>query len=160
MKALYPGSFDPVTNGHLDIIERAMHLFSEVIVTVSRNVEKQCLFTTEERIQLLEQATKDWTNVWVTACSGLTADFARSQGAGVMIRGLRAVSDFEIELRTALMNKQLNPLLDTVFLMPRAEYLFLNSSIIREIASFGGKVDGFVPIYVVESLKRKYNRTE
>lgn len=157
MKAIYPGSFDPVTNGHLDIIERAINIFEEIIVTVSHNVAKSCLFSTDERVNMIIEVTKQWPSVRVVSSSDLTADFAKSQGAGIIIRGLRAVSDFDIEFKTALMNKHLNPDLDTVFLMTRAKYLYLNSSIIREIASFGGKVEDFVPTHVVKCLKRKYN---
>lgn len=157
IKAVYPGSFDPVTNGHLDIMERACELFDEVLVAVTHNIAKKCVFTADERIEMIQQSTAHLPKIKLTTCSGLIADFARKQNAGVIIRGLRAVSDFEIELKMALMNKHLNQELETVFLMTREKYLFLNSSLIREIASFKGNVQEFVPAYVVECLQKKYN---
>lgn len=158
VRAIYPGSFDPVTNGHLDIMERACQLFDEVIVAVSHNVAKKCVFSVDERIELLAQSTAHLPNLSLLSCSQLIADFAREHQAQVIIRGLRAVSDFEIELKMALMNKHLNQELETVFLMTREKYLFLNSSLIREIASFGGNIAEFVPACVVESLQKKYNK--
>ena len=157
VRALYPGSFDPVTNGHIDIMERACQLFDELIVAVSNNVSKKCVFSVDERVEMIQQSTKHLNNLTITSSNGLIADFARSQGAQVIIRGLRAVSDFEIELKMALMNKHLNQDLETVFLMTRARYLFLNSSLIREIASFSGNIHEFVPPYVAECLQKKYN---
>jgi len=157
IRALYPGSFDPVTNGHLDIMERACKLFDEVLVTVSHNVSKKCTFSVDERLDMIQQSTSHLPNLKLISCSELIADFARKQNAQVMIRGLRAVSDFEIELKMALMNQHLNPNLETVFLMTQARYLFLNSSLIREVASFQGNIQDFVPAYVVECLRKKYN---
>ncbi|MGV3524435.1 MAG: pantetheine-phosphate adenylyltransferase [Candidatus Sericytochromatia bacterium] len=157
VRALYPGSFDPVTNGHLDIMERACQLFDELLVAVSHNLSKHCAFSTEERMDLIRQSTPHLPNLRVVACDTLIADFARTQDAQVIIRGLRAVSDFDIELKMALMNKHLNQDLETVFLMTREKYLFLNSSLIREIASFQGNISDFVPACVVESLEKKYN---
>ncbi|HEY9843916.1 MAG: pantetheine-phosphate adenylyltransferase [Candidatus Sericytochromatia bacterium] len=156
-RALYPGSFDPVTNGHIDIMERACQLFDELLVAVSHNVAKQCAFSVEERLDLIRQSTGHLPNLRIVICSDLIADFARAQQAQVMIRGLRAVSDFEVEFKMALMNKHLNHELETVFLMTSQEYLFLNSSLVREIASFQGNVSEFVPQCVVESLRKKYN---
>lgn len=157
MKALYPGSFDPVTNGHIDIIERAAQLFDEVVVAVSHNIRKKYVFSVDERLDMLRQSISHLAQVSVSVCPGLTADFAKSIGAGVIIRGLRALSDFEMESNTALMNKHLNPQAETIFLMPREDYLFLNSTIIREIASFGGNVQEFVTPYVAGCLRNKYN---
>ena len=158
VKALYPGSFDPVTKGHLDIMERACHLFDELVVAVSHNLSKSCVFDVDERIEMIVQSTQHLKNIQVTSCSELTADFARSQNAQVIIRGLRAVSDFDVELKMALMNKHLNQELETVFLMTREQFLFINSSLIREIARFQGKFEEFVPPYVVECLRKKYNK--
>ena len=157
IRALYPGSFDPVTNGHIDIMERASELFDELVVAVSSNVSKHCAFSVEERLELIRQSTTHLPKLRVVSCSVLIADFAREQEAQVIIRGLRAVSDFEVEFKMALMNKHLNSALETVFLMTSEKYLFLNSSLIREIASFHGKVEEFVPHCVVESLRKKYN---
>lgn len=155
--AIYPGSFDPITNGHIDIMERAVQLFDEVIVAVSTNIAKHCTFSLEERQELIRESTQHLP-LRIESCDGLIVDYARRVKGQVIIRGLRAVSDFEIELKMALMNKHLNPEIDTVFLMPKAEYMFLNSSLIREIAGFGGKVSDFVPPCVEESLRKKYNR--
>lgn len=157
IRAIYPGSFDPVTNGHLDIMERGSQLFDEMIVAVSHNVSKHCVFTIEERVQLIQASAAHLPNLRVEICSNLIADFARQQQAQVIVRGLRAVSDFEVEFKMALMNKHLNQELETVFLMTSQAYLFLNSSLVREIASFHGDVSEFVPHCVVESLQKKYN---
>jgi len=157
VRALYPGSFDPVTNGHLDIMERASVLFNEVLVSVLRNVSKNCTFSVEERIDMIKASTGHLKNLKIVESKGLVADFAREQEAPVIIRGLRAVSDFDVELKMALMNRHLNNDLETVFLMTRAKYLYLNSSLIREIASFNGNVSDFVPPNVVERLQKKYN---
>ena len=156
MRAIYPGSFDPVTNGHLDILGRAAKTFSEVVVAVLHNPSKSALFTVEERMAMLRAETARWPNVSVDSFSGLTAEYARRVGASVIIRGLRAVSDFDSELRIALTNRKLNPDLDTVFLMTTAEYLFLSSSGVKEIASFGGPVRGLVPDAVADGLTAKY----
>ncbi len=157
IRALYPGSFDPVTNGHIDIMERACGLVDELVVAVSHNVAKHCVFNVDERLDMIRQSTLHLPKIRVEVCSVLIADFAREQNAQVIIRGLRAVSDFEVEFKMALMNKHLNNELETVFLMTSEKYLFLNSSLIREIASFKGKVQEFVPHCVVESLRKKYN---
>lgn len=157
IRALYPGSFDPVTNGHLDIMERGSLLFDEIVVAVSHNVTKNCVFSIEERLELIQRSTSHLPNLSVEICSNLIADFARQQQAQVIVRGLRAVSDFEVEFKMALMNKHLNQDLETVFLMTSQAYLFLNSSLVREIASFHGDVSEFVPHCVVESLQKKYN---
>lgn len=158
VRALYPGSFDPVTKGHLDIMERACQLFDELVVAVSHNISKSCVFDVHERMDMITQSTLHLKNIRITSCSELTADFARAEEAQVIIRGLRAVSDFDVELKMALMNKHLNHDLETVFLMTREQYLFINSSLIREIARFQGKFEEFVPPYVVECLRKKYNK--
>ena len=154
--AIYPGSFDPITNGHLDILERASHIFEEVIVAVLVNQSKQGLFSNEERVALIREVTGHLKNVTVDSFSGLTAEYARQKDASVLIRGLRAVSDFDSELRLALTNKKLNPSLETVFLMTSAENLFLSSSTIKELVSLGGSPVGMVPDTVARSLVGKY----
>jgi pantetheine-phosphate adenylyltransferase len=155
VRAIYPGSFDPITNGHLDILERGSHLFDEVVVAVLVNTSKRGVFTYDERVDLIRQVTAHLPNVTVDAFSGLTAEYARQRGAHVLIRGLRAVSDFDSELRLALTNKKLNPGLETVFLMTSAENLFLSSSTIRELVALGGSPVGMVPDLVVAPLIEK-----
>jgi pantetheine-phosphate adenylyltransferase len=155
VRAIYPGSFDPITNGHLDILERASHIFDEVIVAVLVNTSKRGVFTNEERVDMIRTVTSHLKNVRVDHFSGLTAEYARQREAQVLIRGLRAVSDFDSELRLALMNKKLNPSLETVFLMTSADNLFLSSSTIKELVSLGGAPDGMVPDPVVAPLVAK-----
>ena len=156
-RAIYPGSFDPVTNGHLDVIERAAKLFDEVIVAVAVNSQKQPQFTTEERLALLQETTaKHGERVRLARLEGLLVDYARSVGAGAIIRGLRAVSDFEFEFQMALMNRKLEANVETIFLMPKEEYTYLSSRIIKEIARLGGDVTSFVPQCVSVALKGKY----
>ncbi len=157
-RAVYPGSFDPVTNGHLDVIERASRLFDEVIVAVAVNSEKTGLFSFEERVELLQRALGGIPNVSVTRFDGLLVDFARSRSAQVVIRGLRAVSDFEFEFQMALMNRKLEPEIETVFLMPREDYTYLSSRIVKEIARLGGAVGAFVPDFVAAALREKFAR--
>lgn len=158
--AIYAGSFDPITNGHLDILERACQIFDEVIVAVLINRSKLGLFSCEERVEMIRQVTRDMPRVKVESFSGLTADFARLKGARTLIRGLRAVSDFDTELRIALTNKKLNPELETVFLMTSSDYLFLSSSTVREIASMHGPTTGMVPDLVAQRLRDKYASSE
>jgi len=153
---IYPGTFDPITNGHLDVIVRALALFDEVIVTVAENRNKVPLFSVEERLDILQEAVKDLGNVKVDHFSGLVVDHARARGACAIIRGLRAVSDFEAEFQMALMNRHMNQDVATVFLMPHDRYTHLNSSIIREISSLGGDVSDYVPPVVQEALDQKY----
>lgn len=153
--AIYPGSFDPVTNGHLDIIDRAATLFDEVIVSVSRNANKSPLFSMEERKQILEEILQAYENVRVTDFDGLTVNYAREKKAQAIIRGLRAISDFENEFMMALTNKKLAPSVETIFLMTRAEYSFISSSAVKEVALFSGCVKDMVPPLVVEKLKEK-----
>lgn len=157
--AIYPGSFDPITNGHLDILERASHIFDDVVVAVLVNTKKSGLFPHEERVELIKTVTSHLPNVRVDSFSGLTAEYARLQNASILIRGLRAVSDFDSELRLALSNKKLNPSLETVFLMTSAENLFLSSSTIKEIVSLGGSPVGMVPDLVATKLVEKFRQT-
>ncbi|HEY9723351.1 MAG TPA: pantetheine-phosphate adenylyltransferase [Oscillatoriaceae cyanobacterium] len=156
--AIYPGSFDPITNGHLDILERASRIFDDVIVAVLVNASKVGLFRLEERVEMIKQVTGHLSNLRVDSFSGLTAEYAKQQNAHVLIRGLRAVSDFDSELRLALTNKKLNPSLETVFLMTSAENLFLSSSTIKEIVSLGGSPAGMVPDSVAERLVEKFRQ--
>ena len=155
-RAIYPGSFDPVTNGHLDVIERARKLFDEVIVAVAHNDEKQPLFSLEERLDLLRETTGRIANVRIAEFEGLLVDFAKAQNAGAVIRGLRAVSDFEFEFQMALMNRKLDAAVETIFLMPKEEYTYLSSRIVKEIARLGGDISSFVPACVAKALSRQF----
>ena len=155
-RAIYPGSFDPVTNGHLDIIERARKLFDEVIVAVAHNDEKQPLLSLEERLDLLRETAGKIDNVRIAQFKGLLVEFARAEKAGAVIRGLRAVSDFEFEFQMALMNRKLDAGVETIFLMPKEEYTYLSSRIVKEIARLGGDVSGFVPPAVASTLSKKF----
>lgn len=157
-RAIYPGSFDPVTNGHLDVVERARKLFDEVIVAVAHNDEKQPLFPLKERLDLLQETVGKISNVRIAQFEGLLVEFARVEKAGAVIRGLRAVSDFEFEFQMALMNRKLNAGVETIFLMPTEDYTYLSSRIVKEIARLGGDVSAFVPLGVAEALRRKFNR--
>lgn len=154
--AIYPGSFDPITNGHIDILERASKIFDEVIVVVLCNPAKKTLFTMEERLCMIKEAIRGYENVSVDSYSGLTAQYAQAKGANLLIRGLRAVSDFDAELRIALTNKKLNPELETIFLMTSPKYLFLSSSTVKEIASMSGCTKGMVPEFIGERLEQKF----
>lgn len=156
-RAIYPGTFDPFTNGHLDILIRATSLFDEVIVTVAQNSSKDPLFTTEERIEMIREATKTIPNVRVESFEGLLVKFALERNATVIIRGLRMISDFEYEFQMALMNRKLADNIATVFLMPDERYTYLSSSIVREIAQLGGDCSPFVPPNIEKKLKEKYN---
>jgi pantetheine-phosphate adenylyltransferase len=155
-RAIYPGSFDPVTNGHLDVIERGRKLFDEVIVAVAHNDEKQALFSLEERLHFLEQSIGKIDNVRIAKFEGLLVEFAMAQQASAVIRGLRAVSDFEFEFQMALMNRKLEGNVETIFLMPKEEYTYLSSRIIKEIARLGGDVSSFVPPVVGKALSKKF----
>jgi len=154
---IYPGSFDPVTMGHLDIILRASKLVDKLIIGVLQNSSKSPLFTTEERVDFLKKVTKDIPNVIVEAYSGLLVDYADQKQAAVIVRGLRAITDFEYELQLAQTNHKLNSKVDTVFLTTSVEYAYLSSSTVREIASYGGKIEQFVPECIVQSVYDKYN---
>jgi pantetheine-phosphate adenylyltransferase len=157
-RAIYPGSFDPVTNGHLDVVERARKLFDEVIVAVADNDEKQPLFPLEERLDMLRQTVGKLDNVRVAQFDGLLVGFARTEKANAVIRGLRAVSDFEFEFQMALMNRKLENSVETIFLMPKEEYTYLSSRLVKEIARLGGNVSKFVPEIVAASLDKKFKR--
>ncbi len=153
--AVYPGSFDPITLGHLDIIERAVTLFDEVIVAVARREEKNPLFSWEERVALAKQATAGMKGVRVEGFDGLLVDFVRRQGARTVIRGLRAVMDFDYEFQMALTNRKLAPEVETVFFVPSEKYFYLSSSLVRELARAGGELSCFAPAVVVAALKQK-----
>jgi pantetheine-phosphate adenylyltransferase len=154
-KALCPGSFDPVTNGHVDVIERAARYFEGVVVAVIKNPSKDCMFTLEERAELLSQALSGVANIEISSFDGLLVDHARSLGISLVIKGLRAVSDFEYELQMAQMNSRLAPDLDTMFVTATPEWAFLSSSLVKEVARYGGPVDGLVPKDVAEALEKK-----
>ncbi|MFA5160616.1 MAG: pantetheine-phosphate adenylyltransferase [Elusimicrobiales bacterium] len=154
--AVYPGSFDPVTNGHMDIIRRASGIFSEIAVAVLVNPHKTALFDRAERMDMLQRAVTPWPNVRVDAFSGLLVDYMRANGITVAIRGLRAVSDLEYEFQLAHTNRILYPEMETVFLMPGENYVYLTSSTVREVASLGGSLDSCVPAHVAQALKNKF----
>jgi len=153
--AIYPGSFDPVTNGHLDLIGRGAKIFGRLTVAILRNTEKDPLFSLAERTDMLREVTAPFSNVDVDCFHGLLVEYARERKAHVLLRGIRAVSDYEFELQMAMMNRKLEPGLETVFMMPAAEYSFLSSRLVREIARLGGSVSGLVPIAVERRLRAK-----
>ncbi len=154
--AIYAGSFDPITYGHIDVLERAIDLFDRVIITVARNSAKRALFSTAERVALVTEAVRKYPTVAVEEFDGLLVDYARAKGAVALVRGLRAISDFEYEFQMALMNRKLEERLVTVFLMPHEKYTYLNSSIVRELAAFGRDCSEFVPPHVVEALRTRF----
>jgi pantetheine-phosphate adenylyltransferase len=158
--AIYPGSFDPLTNGHLDVIERAVKLFDRVIVAVAKNESKQPLFTLEERVELVRQTIKHIPNAEVGSFDCLLVDYVEQQKAQAIVRGLRAISDFEFEFQLALMNRKLNEHIETIFMMPKDTYTFLSSRIIKEIARLGGDVTAFVPVHVRAALLEKLKSAE
>ncbi len=158
--ALYPGSFDPPTYGHIDLIERALRVFDKLIVAVAQNAEKECLFSVEERVDMLRDATSHVEGVEVESFDSLTVDYAKARGAIALIRGLRAVSDFEYELQLALMNRKLAPSIETIYLTPSQAHIFLSSSLLKEIVMFGGKnLSDFVPPKVERMLLEKSGKT-
>ena len=154
--AIYPGTFDPITNGHIDILKKATNLFDQVILAVAEDSGKDNLFQAGERVELCKKAIKNIKQVEVVSFSGLVVEYARSIKAVAMIRGLRAVSDFEYELQLALMNRQLNPMIDTIFLIPDYKYFYLSSSLIKQIIKLGGDLKDFVPANVKQALLEKY----
>jgi pantetheine-phosphate adenylyltransferase len=156
--ALYAGSFDPITHGHEDLIQRTVAFADRVIVAVARNVSKAPLFSVDERVGFIREITKDDSRVEVRAFDGLLVDFARETGARVNVRGLRAVSDFEYEYQMALMNRHLHPELETVFMAPSLDTTYISSSMVREVARFGGDVSGLVHPHVVKALKERFSR--
>ena len=153
--AVYPGSFDPITNGHLDVIQRAATMFDQVIIGVAHNPDKIPMFSLKRRLDLVRASTEQLTNVTVDDFQGLLVEYCRRNGATVVVRGLRAVSDFEFEFQMALMNRKLEPKVETIFLMPKDENTFISSRLVKEIAGLGGDVSKFVPPVVQEALKRK-----
>ena len=154
---IYPGSFDPLTNGHLDVIARATKLFDRVIVAVARSESKNPLFTLEEREQMVRHAVRRWPHVEADAFEGLLIEYVERRSAQAVIRGLRALSDFEFEFQLALMNRKLNESIETIFMMPKDTYTFLSSRIVKEIASLGGNVSAFVPSHVQTALVAKFS---
>ena len=156
--AVYPGSFDPVTNGHVDIIERGTHLFDKIIVAVLVNVEKSPMFSVQERVEIISDVFKGRPNVEVDTFDGLLVDYIARRHADVIVRGLRAVSDFESEFQMALMNRRLSPHIETVFMMPAEQYTYISSRLIKEVFSLGGQVHGLVPEIVERRLKDKQLR--
>ena len=156
-RAIYPGSFDPITNGHLDIIERSARLFDEVIVAILLNIDKQPMFTTDERVEMIKAVTP-WTNVRVDTFEGLLVHYAVQQDAQSIVRGIRAVSDYEYELQMALMNRRLEPRVETVFLMSAEAYSYLSSRLIKEVFTLGGSIAGLVPELVEQRMRAKAAR--
>ena len=157
--AIYPGSFDPLTNGHVDIIERGSRIFDSIIVAILVNSEKAPLFSEQERIEIIHDVFKDRPNVKVETFHGLLVDYAKRKHASVIVRGLRAVSDFEYEFQMALMNRHLEPALETVFMMPAEQYTYISSRLIKEVFSLGGAISGLVPPVVEDRLRAKKSRT-
>lgn len=155
--AVYPGSFDPITHGHLDIIKRALKIFDKVIVAVARNYDKQSLFTSQEKVEMIIEAVKDYPTVSVDSFEGLLMEYMKKVKATVVLRGLRATSDFEYEYHMAAMNRSLDGEIDTLFMMTGKDYFFISSRTIREVASLGGSVKEFVPDNVARKLKEKFS---
>src|SRR5216684_293245 len=153
--AIYPGSFDPPTNGHLDLIERGSHIFDELVVAILRNAEKTPLFSVGERRRMLEELTADFKNVRVDVFDGLTVDYAAGVKASAVLRGIRALSDYEYELQMAMMNRKLQPDLETVFMMPAEQYSYVSSRLVREVAQLGGSIKDLVPEMVEHKLRQK-----
>lgn len=156
--AVYPGTFDPVTNGHLDLVQRSLRIFDEVIVAIAANPKKKPVFSLEERIAMFKEVTTGYRNLTIEGFDGLLIDYVKKKNAAGIVRGLRAVSDFEYEMQMALMNRRMDNTVETVFMMPTEEYSFITSTIVKEAASFGGDVSTLVPKVVVERLKKKFGR--
>ena len=160
VKAIYPGTFDPLTNGHLDLIARGSKFVDELVVAILKNSEKgEPLFTVSERVEMIAEAIQDYPNVSVTTFDGLMVDFARSQGAKAVLRGIRAISDYEYEFQMAMMNRKLDPKLETLFMMPAEKYTYVSSRLIKGVFKLGGDVSGLVPPLVMERLKKKGTAT-
>ncbi len=157
---MYPGTFDPVTNGHVDVIERASQIFDKVTVVIARNSKKTPMFDEQERLSMATEALLHLSNVAVTLHDGLVIDFARNNGVNVIVRGLRAVTDFEYEFQIALMNRKLSESITTLFMMPHEKYTYLNSSIIRELGRYGQDISEFVPVGVANIMKQKFGHSE
>jgi pantetheine-phosphate adenylyltransferase len=153
--AIFPGSFDPLTNGHVDIVLRSAHLFERVRIAVLVNPEKRPLFSADERVAIIREVFREYPNVSVDSFAGLLVDYARAQRASAIIRGMRAVSDFEFEFQMALMNRHLEPTLETVFMMPAEQYTYLSSRLIKEVFSLGGDIGGLVPTVVEQRMREK-----
>ncbi len=156
--AIYPGSFDPITYGHIDIIRRAAKTVDKLVIGVLNNTSKTPLFTSEERVEMICEAVRDIPNVTVEAFSGLSVDFAKAQGAGIIVRGLRAVTDFEYELQLSQTNRKIAPHIDTVFFTTSLQYAYLSSSIVKEVALFDGDISEFVPEFLVSKIKDKIHQ--
>ena len=154
--AIYPGTFDPLTNGHIDLIQRTLKIFDEVIIAVAESPKKHPFFTIDERIELIGESTKDFKGARVESFNSLLVDYAGNKNSIAIVRGLRAISDFEYELQMALMNRRLDANIETVFMMPSEEYTFLSSTIVKEVVSFGGSIEGLVPDAVEKALKDKF----
>lgn len=154
--AVYPGSFDPITNGHLDIITRGSKIYEKLIVAVLINVDKKALFSIEERVNLIKKVTKDLKNVEVISFEGLLVDFAKMKNSKVILKGLRTVSDFEYEFQMSLMNSKLDPDIETVFMMTSSAYSYVSSSAVKQVAKFGGSIEGLVPIELIKEIKNKF----
>lgn len=157
-KAIYPGTFDPVTYGHIDLIKRAQEIFSEVVVAVAHNPQKKPLFSVKERVDMLKKATAGLSGITIDDFDSLVIDYARKQGSKVLIRGLRMISDFEFEFQMALTNRKLNSHIETIFLMPQETYSYISSKLLKEAASLGADLSSFVPDFVEEALKKKLRR--
>jgi pantetheine-phosphate adenylyltransferase len=158
--AVYPGSFDPITNGHLDLIQRGSRMFEKLIVSVLRNDEKEALFSVEERVEMLREVVGDYPNVAVDSFEGLLVEYAAARSATILMRGIRAVSDYEYELQMALMNRRLRPDIETVFLMANETYSFISSRLVKEVARLGGSISGLVPPSVQKRLETRMSGTK